>query len=315
MLTFVARRALEGVIVMLFVTIITFLLVNLAPGGPAIMMRMDMTEDQRQALEVRLGLDRPLVARYLEWFAGFIRGDLGNSVNDSRSVGSLIAGRLPVTLTLAGASLLVAVVIGIPLGIAAALRRNGVVDLLASVISVVGLAIPSFWFAILLIMLFSVNLGWLPSSGMRSVGAGFDLLDRAQYLVLPVIVLSTSALPFIVRYTRSAMLGVIHEDFVRTARAKGVAERRVRYVHALRNALIPVVTQIGLQVNRLIGGAIVTESIFGWPGMGRLAIEASSGRDFTVILGLTVTIAAVVIAVNLLVDLAYGFIDPRVRHA
>jgi len=314
-LKFVLRRGMEGVVVMFFVTIITFLLVNLAPGGPAVMMRMDMTEDQRQALARRLDLDRPLHVRYAAWFGGAIRGDLGRSVNDGRSVSALIAQRLPVTLTLAAWSLAVAVLLGIPLGVAAAVRRNGPVDYAASFVSVIGLAIPSFWFAILLIMLFSVTLNWLPSSGMRTIGMGFDVVDRLRHLVLPVIVLATSALPFMVRYTRSAMLGVIAEDYVRTARAKGTGEGRVLFVHAFRNALIPVVTQVGLLTARLIGGAVVTETIFGWPGMGRLAVEASSGRDFTVIMGLTIVIAAIVVTVNLLVDVAYGLIDPRIRHA
>jgi len=302
-------------IVMFLVTIITFFLVNLAPGGPAIMMRMDMTTDQRDALSRRLNLDQPLHERYVTWLGGAVRGDLGRSVNDGRSVNQIVAQRLPVTLNLTFWSLLAAVVVGVPLGIVAAVRRNGALDYIASIVSVLGLAIPSFWFAILLILLFSVTLGWLPSSGMRTVGVGFDVIDRARYMILPVTVLATSALPFMVRYTRSAMLSVIAEDYVRTARAKGARERTVYFVHAFRNALIPVVTQIGLLIARLIGGAVVTETIFGWPGMGRLAVEASNGRDFTVIMGLTVVIAAVVIVVNLLVDVAYGLIDPRVRHA
>jgi peptide/nickel transport system permease protein len=310
-----ARRAGEGIIVLLFVTIITFLLVNLAPGGPAILMRMDMTTEQRDALTRRLALDRPLHQRYAEWLTRAARGDLGRSVNDNRQVSVIIAQRLPVTLNLTFWSLLVAVAVGIPLGMVAAVKRNGPIDYAASVISVLGLAIPSFWFAILLIMLFSVTLGWLPSSGMRTTGIGFDLADRARHMVMPVTVLATSALPFMVRYTRSAMLGVIAEDYVRTARAKGASERVVHVVHAFRNALITVVTQVGLLIARLIGGAVVTETIFGWPGMGRLAVEASNGRDFTVIMGLTVVIAAVVVVTNLLVDVAYGLIDPRVRHA
>lgn len=302
-------------IVMLFVTIITFFLVNLAPGGPAILMRMDMTAVQRDALTARLDLDRPVAERYLLWLAGAVRGDLGSSVNDNRPVSDIIAQRLPVTLNLTFWSLLVAVVIGIPLGVAAAVHRNGPIDYAASIISVLGLAIPSFWLAILMILLFSVSLGWLPSSGMRTVGVGFDVMDRARYMIMPVTVLATSTLPFIVRYTRSSMLGVIAEDFVRTARAKGLRERSVQFIHAFRNALIPVVTQIGLLVARLIGGAVVTETIFGWSGMGRLAVEASNGRDFTVVMGLTVVIAAVIIVVNLIVDVTYGLIDPRIRRA
>jgi peptide/nickel transport system permease protein len=315
MLAFFVRRLGEGMIVMLFVTIITFFLVNLAPGGPAVMMRMDMTAEQREAIARRLNLDQPVPVRYLAWLGDALRGDLGNSVNDNRPVGEIVSQRLPVTLNLTFWSLLVAVLIGVPLGVAAAVNRNGPVDYLASVLSVLGLAIPSFWFAILLILLFSVQLGWLPSSGMRTVGIGFDVVDRARYMIMPVTVLATSTLPFMVRFTRSSMLSVIQEDYVRTARAKGVPERAVRFVHAFRNALIPIVTQIGLLIARLIGGAVVTETIFGWAGMGRLAVEASNGRDFTVIMGLTVVIASVVILVNLLVDVAYGLIDPRVRHA
>ncbi|MBO8142218.1 MAG: ABC transporter permease [Firmicutes bacterium] len=299
---------------MLFVTAITFFLVNLAPGGPAVMMRMDATAEQRQVWISRLNLDMPVHLRYLHWLKDAVRGDLGRSVNDNREVTGLIAQRLPNTMLLSVTALAISVVVGIPMGILSAIRRNSIWDYAFSVISVAGLSVPAFWFAIMLILLFSVTLNWLPSSGVATVGMGFSLTDRLRHLIMPVIVLSTTALPFIVRFTRSAMLGILQEDYVRTARAKGLGERTVYYSHALKNALIPVITQIGLLIARLVGGAVITESVFGWPGMGRLAVEASHARDFTVIMGVTVVIAAVVVIINILVDLAYTWVDPRIRY-
>jgi peptide/nickel transport system permease protein len=276
---------------------------------------MDVTAEQREALTLRLGLDRPVPVRYVEWLGGALHGELGTSLGSNEPVALRVGQRLPNTLLLAGVSLALSIVVGIPMGVLAALRRNSVPDFLLSGISVMGVSIPAFWLGIILILVLSVNLNWLPSSGITSAGDQGGLLDRLQHLVMPALVLSTTVLPYVVRFTRSALLEVLHQDYVRTATAKGLSRVRVVFGHALRNALVPVVSIIGTLVPRLFGGAVVTESVFGWPGMGRLAIEAANGRDYPLIVGITVIVATVAVLSSLIVDLAYTWLDPRVRLA
>jgi peptide/nickel transport system permease protein len=224
-----------------------------------------------------------------------------------------IAQRLPNTLVLAGTALLVSVVVGIPMGVYAALRRGKLPDFVLAVFSVMGLSVPAFWLGIILILVLSVNLNLLPSSGVATTGSEANLVDRLQHLVMPALVLSTTVLPYVVRFTRSALLEVLQQDYVRTASAKGLSRLRVVYVHALRNALVPVVSIIGTLVPRLFGGSVVTEAVFGWPGMGRLAVEAANGRDYPLIVGITVSVAVLVVLSSLAVDLAYVWLDPRIR--
>ena len=313
MLQIAAQRVVQGVIVLLLVSAITFLLVNLAPGGPASLMRMDATPEQREALTRRFGLDQPVPVRYIQWLAGALHGDLGVSLGSNEPVAFRIGQRLPNTLLLAGTALIVSILIGIPMGVVAALRRNSLPDFVVATVSVLGLSVPAFWLGIILILAFSVSLRLLPSSGIANSGNEADLSDRLQHLIMPALVLSTTVLPYVVRFTRSALLDVLHQDYVRTATAKGLSRVRVVYVHALRNALVPVVSIIGTQVPRLVGGSVVTEAVFGWPGMGRLAVEAASGRDYPLIVGITVIVAAVVVSSSLVVDLAYTWLDPRIR--
>jgi peptide/nickel transport system permease protein len=303
------------VVVLLLVSAITFFLVNLAPGGPSALMRMDATPEQRDALARRFGLDRPVPVRYLEWLGSAAHGDLGTSMLTQEPVLNRIADRLPNTLVLSGLALTLSIVIGIPMGVASALQRGRPGDYAMSTLSLLGLSIPAFWLGIMLILTFSVNLQILPSSGLSTTGAAFSISDRAQHVLLPTIVLATAALPSIVRFTRSAMLEVLGQDYVRTATAKGLSKPSVTYAHALRNALVPVISVIGTLIPRLVGGAVVTEAVFGWPGMGRLAVEAANGRDYPLIVGITVVIAAVVVVTSLVVDLAYTWIDPRIRLA
>jgi peptide/nickel transport system permease protein len=305
----------QGVVVLFLVSAITFLLVNLAPGGPSSLMRMDATAEQREALAHRLGLDQPVPVRYLQWLAGAVRGDLGTSMTSNEPVAMRIAQRLPNTLVLAGTALAVSIVVGIPLGVYAALRRNTLPDFAVAIISVMGLSVPAFWLGIILILIFSVNLNLLPSSGVATTGSEANLTDRVQHLLMPATVLSTTVLPYVVRFTRSALLEVLHQDYVRTASAKGLSRVRVVYVHALRNALVPVISIIGTLVPRLFGGSVVTEAVFGWPGMGRLAVEAANGRDYPLIVGITVSVAVLVVLSSLAVDLAYTWLDPRIRLA
>lgn len=314
MTIYVARRLLHALLVLFIVSILTFTLVNLAPGGPAIMTTMETTPEQVAAHRVRLGLDRPLHVRLGKWLLATVRGDFGRSFNDGRPVLEVIGERLPATLLLGGAALAISLAAGIPAGVLSATRRYSVYDHSVTFLSFVGVSIPAFWLAIMLILLFSVQLRWLPASGMATIGAAFSFSDRASHLVLPALVLATIALPQLSRFTRSAMLDVLSQDFVRTARAKGLSSRRVLYGHAFRNAIIPVATVVGLLIPRLVGGAVITESIFGWPGMGQLTVASAIGRDLPLVMGATVVVAVAVIATNLAVDLAYGWLDPRVRY-
>jgi peptide/nickel transport system permease protein len=306
-------RLVQGLVVLLLVSAITFFLVNLAPGGPSALMRIDATPEQREALSRRFGLDKPVPVRYADWLGSAVHGDLGTSMLSQEPVLNRIADRLPNTLVLSALALGLSILTGIPMGIISALRRGGPTDYAFASVSLVGLSIPAFWLGIMLILTFSVNLQVLPSSGLATTGAGFSLGDRLQHVIMPTAVLATTVLPTVVRFTRSAMLEVLGQDYIRTATAKGLSHTQINYVHALRNALVPVISILGTLIPRLVGGAVVTEAVFGWPGMGRLAVEAATGRDYPLIVGITVVVAAVVVLTSLIVDLAYTWIDPRIR--
>jgi peptide/nickel transport system permease protein len=311
---FLFRRVALGALVIVFASALTFFFVNLAPGGPSSIMRFDVTEEQREALIKRMGLDRPVGERYAVWALGALRGDLGTSLLTDEPVAQRIAERLPNTLILAGAALLLSVLIGIPVGLLQALRRGSPLDHLLSLLSAIGLSVPVFWLGIVMILIFAVSLQILPSAGVTGI-AEDNVLVRLRHLILPAAVLATTVLPTVVRFMRSAAMDVLHEDYVRTAASKGLPPRIVLARHVLRNALIPVVSAIGALVPRLLGGTVVTESVFSWPGMGRLALEAAQGRDYPLVTGLTVVVAAIAVATTLLVDIAYTRIDPRIRLA
>lgn len=314
MTTYIVNRVGQAGLTWLLIVTATFLLLQLAPGGPAIMMNPDLAPEAREQIFRQLGLDQPITVQYWRWLSSLLRGDLGISFSDRAPVGTLISTALPNTLQLSLAALLMTIVLGIPLGVLAALRHQTIVDQVISVIAFLGLSIPAFWFGIVLILVFAVNLGWLPAAGMRTIGLPFTLPDFLLHLVMPVAVLALANLAVVTRYTRSSMLNVLSEDFIRTAKAKGLAPRRVTYRHALRNALVPVITVIGLRLPTLFGGTVITESVFAWPGMGRMSVNAALERDYPLIMGITVVMATVVLVVNLLVDLSYSYIDPRVRY-
>src|SRR5690625_439708 len=259
-------------------------------------MRMDSTEEERIAMMKKLGLDEPISVRYVKWLGNAIKGDLGISLSSNQPVIKRIGERFPHTIELTLLTLGVSIIIGIIFGVISAVNRNSWVDYIMNFFSVIGLSVPAFWLGIMLILLFSVNLGWLPSSGIGTD----NLADRLKHLIMPVIILSTTTLPNIVRFTRSSVLSVISQNYIRTARAKGASEFVVIYWHALRNALIPVVSIIGVLIPRLLSGAVITEAVFGWPGMGRLIIEAAQGRDYNLVMGVTVIVTIIVIISNFL---------------
>lgn len=335
MIGFLLRRLLLLVPTFLGVTAIAFALIHLIPGDPLEMMAgergMDPARHARMLAE--LGFDRPLWQQYLGYLGGVLHGDLGRSINTRQPVLEEFLTLFPATIELSVAAMLLATLVGLPVGILAAVRRGTLFDHGVMGVSLAGYSMPIFWWALLLILLFSVQLGWTPVSGRISVMyevepvTGFLLIDTLlagdidafgsalHHLVLPAIVLGTIPLAVIARMTRSAMLEVLREDYIRTARARGLSPLRVIGVHALRNALIPVVTVIGLQTGTLLAGAILTETIFAWPGVGKWLIDSISRRDYPAVQGGILLVAAVVMAVNLIVDGLYGLINPRIRHA
>jgi peptide/nickel transport system permease protein len=301
--------------VLLVVSIVTFVLIHAAPGGPAILLQGDLTQEQIRERMADLGLDDPLPVQYARWLGNLFQGRLGRSLSQGVPVGTLILERLPATLLLSGAALLLTLAVGLPLGVVSAVKRNGLVDMLVTGFAFFGMSVPVFWLGILLILLFSVQLGMLPSAGMYSLDQPFSVADRLRYLVMPTIVLATANMAQITRYTSSSVLAVLAEDYVRTAHAKGLAGRVVLTRHALRAALIPVITIVGVMLPRLVTGAAITEAIFAWPGMGRLAVDAAVQRDYPLVMGITLMVSAVVIVSTLIVDMVYGWADPRIRVA
>jgi len=342
---YLARRLLQTVALLFLLSIVLFALVNLAPGGPLAGhgQSRHVRPERAAVLKRQFGLDKPLPIQYLVWLAGndwmkvdadgdgitdsygtrkgILRGDFGFSFRTRQPALNEIGLRLPNTILLMGVTMLVAIVVAIPIGILSALRQYSFYDIAATTFSFAGQAIPEFWLGLILILIFYVWLKnpftgepLLPPGGMYTLGAGFSLVDRIKHLILPV---ATGALAWIAwysRFLRSSMLDVIHQDYLRTARAKGLSERTVIYRHALRNALIPLVTVLALDLPYLIGGAVFVETIFSWPGMGRLYYQSALQRDYPVLLAILMIGAAAIILSNLLADLLYAYMDPRIRY-
>jgi peptide/nickel transport system permease protein len=313
--SYVLRRLGFAALMLVGVSMILFVIMRLAPGGPeAVLIGGEFSAEAAAQIRQRLGLDRPLALQYASWAAAAARGDLGRSFKTGDPVAGLIADRLGPTLQLTGGALLVALVVALPLGVLAAVRRGTVWDTLGSAVSLFGVSFPSFWLGIMLILLFTEALPWLPPSGLAEYGRESDLASRLRHAVLPTLTLGLIQMAALMRFTRSSLLEALRQDYVRTARAKGVAEARVVWRHALRNALIPVVTVVGLSLPTLVGGAVLTETVFAWPGIGRLAVGAVFERDYPVIMGVNLVVAGVVITANLVTDLAYTLIDPRISY-
>jgi peptide/nickel transport system permease protein len=311
---YIVRRLLQGVVVLFLISAVTFLLINLAPGGPTSAVSLGRTAEEREAVLKQYGLDRPVLVRYFDWLGGVLRGDLGKSYNQGLPVSSLLVQRMGNTLQLALSALALTALLGVALGVLSALYKNRWPDHLISSLATVGMSVPAFWLGIVAIIVFAVQFKWLPSSGIFTVGQEFSLWDRLRHLAMPAGVLAFTLMPNVIRITRSALLDVLTSDYVRTARAKGVSERVVLLKHTLKNALVPVIAILGLITTVLFSGSVVVESVFGWAGLGRLAIEAANGRDYPVILGVTLLVGAIVVVVNLLVDVLYAAVDPRISH-
>jgi peptide/nickel transport system permease protein len=311
-LKLVARRLVATVPLVFFVSVVVFSLVHALPGDPALLFLGEEADAQTVAqFRTRLGFDRPLVVQYGEWLGRAVRGDLGRSLRTNQPVTEAILQRLPVTLELMAAALLVSLAIAVPMGIVSALKRNSGVDVASMLFALVGFSTPNFWLGLILIYVFALVLRWLPPSGFVPVLSSVP--DNVRSLILPAITLGTALAALVTRQLRSGMLEVLRQDYVRTAHAKGLSQRQVVTKHALKNALIAVVTVLGLQIGGLLGNTIITETLFALPGVGRLMIDSIFSRDFFIVQGVILFLAVGYVVSNLLVDLTYSYLDPRIR--
>lgn len=313
------RNALQAAPTLAGIVVLNFLLLQLAPGDAADVLAAESgfaTEETMSALRMRLGLDLSVLAQLWDYLTGLLHGDLGHSARYGMPVAEVIWQRLPGTLLLMSVSLALAIGVGVALGATMAVFAGKLPDRILSVVSLLFYSVPAFWIGLMLILVFSVRLGWLPSGGSGTIGSGltgwFALLDQARYMILPALSLALFYLAIYARLTRAAMLEVRSQDFVRTARAKGLSPFAVNARHVLRNALIPVTTMAGLHIGNMLGGAVVVETVYSWPGLGRLAFEAVMGRDFQVLLGILLLSSVLVILANLAVDLVQAWLDPRI---
>lgn len=315
MATYILQRVIQMVPVMVLATIISFSIIFLLPGDPALLILGDQLASDRSVYEAKraeLGLDRPLPIQYFDWLGKTVRGDLGVSTRDRQPVAQGMRERLPITLQLAVMSMLLAIVIAIPAGIISALRPNSKWDIASSLVAFGGIAIPNFWFGILLIYLFAVTLRWLPPSGF--VPFSQDPVQNLTRMLMPAFTLGLGLSAVLMRQTRSSLLEVLNQDYMTTARAKGLAQKVIVLRHALKNGLIPVVTVLGLQLGLVFGGSVITESIFSIPGIGRWAVDSITTRDFPVVQAVSLVMAVGVLLANLIADIAYAYIDPRIHY-
>jgi peptide/nickel transport system permease protein len=310
---YLLRRAGQSVAVLFGVSVAVFSIIHLVPGDPVrLALGTRFNQETYDALVARSGLDDPLIVQYVNWLGNALQGDLGVSFRSGRPVADLILERLPATVSLALAAIVVALLIALPLGLVSALRPRSVVDYVATFTSQIGISIPDFWLAIMAILVFSLTLRWLPSSGY--VALTDDPVEWARHLLLPAVVVGTVSGAILTRFVRSSALEALGQDYTRTARAKGLPRRVVINRHVLRNALVPVVTVSGIQLAYLLSGVVVVEVVFAWPGLGQLALQAVETRDYPVLQGAVLLFALVFLVVNLAVDLVYAVLDPRISH-
>ena len=303
MKSYLLRRLWQSLLVIFGVSVVVFLILHLTGDPAALMLPPDATAEDIAKFRHDMGFDDPVAVQYVRFLKGAVRGDFGQSIRHGEPAMGLVVERLPATFELAGAGLVIALALAIPVGIVSAVRRNTSIDYISTVVALLGQAMPTFWLGIMLILVFSVRLNWLPSSGRGDV----------EHLILPAITLGLFTTARITRLTRSGMLEVLGQDYIRTARAKGMGEPPVVWKHALKNAAIPIVTIVGIELGTLLGGSVITETIFAWPGVGRLSVQAIFNRDYPVVQSAVFLLASTFVIVNFLVDVVYTYLDPRIR--
>lgn len=315
MFRYILKRLLYAIPVFLGITFVIYTLINLAPGGPLSVLAAsgEMSLSDLEALKISMGLDKPIVIRYFIWLGDLLHGDFGISYRTSQEVSLMISQRIMPSLMLTGTGILAAMLVGVPLGIISAYKPNSVWDHISTFISFIGASVPNFFLSLLLIYVLAVKLKWFPTSGMQSSGMSGNLLDLLHHLALPAFVCGIQPIGNYIKQTRSSVLEVLNEEYIKRARSKGLTNVVIVLKHAFRNALIPIVTTISLSIPFLIGGAVVTEQIFAWPGIGSLMITAITSRDYPVIMGVAVLICGVVLVANLILDLIYAALDPRIK--
>ena len=315
MFRYILKRLLYAIPVFLGITFVIYTLINLAPGGPLSVLAAsgEMSLSDLEALKISMGLDKPIVIRYFIWLGDLLHGDFGISYRTSQEVSLMISQRIMPSLMLTGTGILAAMLVGVPLGIISAYKPNSVWDHISTFISFIGASVPNFFLSLLLIYVLAVKLKWFPTSGMQSSGMSGNLLDLLHHLALPAFVCGIQPIGNYIKQTRSSVLEVLNEEYIKTARSKGLTNVVIVLKHAFRNALIPIVTTISLSIPFLIGGAVVTEQIFAWPGIGSLMITAITSRDYPVIMGVAGLICGVVLVANLILDLIYAALDPRIK--
>lgn len=316
---YIIKRLIQSIPILLGITIMTFAIMQLAPGNPMeTMINPKISPEEMQEMRESMGLNDPVHVQYINWMKEILQGNLGYTVKTGQPVSELIMERLPATLLLTGSAFVMAFVIGIPLGVYSATHRYKIGDYLLTIFSFVGISVPSFFLGLGLIFIFALKLGWLPTSGMLTMGAdltGFALAsDYFKHVIMPATVLALPTIAVVMRFTRSSMLEVLNQDYIRTADAKGLDKNKVYLKHALRNALIPVITIFGLSIPFLFGGAYITEYIFNWPGMGSLGIQSIVAREYPVIMALNLFTSVLVMSGNLIADIMYAWADPRIRY-
>ncbi|MBI5252922.1 MAG: ABC transporter permease [Euryarchaeota archaeon] len=319
MLSYVLRRIIVMIPLVLGISIISFSIIHLAPGSPASVLLGPKALDPEAVARVNanLGLDKPIYVQYFKWLSRILQGDLGISVGLilGMQVNELVAARILPTLELTISALILSIVVAIPVGVLSAVRQYSLFDHLATVGAFAGISLPNFWLALMLILLFSVKLGWLPSSGIIDPRiTAPTIFDYLRHLIIPAFVLGTAGMAGIARFVRASMLEVLRQDYITAARARGLSERTVIYKHALKNALLPLVTILGMSLPGLLSGAVLVETVCGWPGMGRLAVSAVFGRDYPVMMALVLLFGILVVIGNLIADVAYAYVDPRIRY-
>jgi peptide/nickel transport system permease protein len=315
MANFLLGRLMQSLVLLFIVSIIGFAVLHLAPGGPLSQFALvpGLSKEDLARIAHEMGLDRPLPVQYWEWLTRLLGGDWGHSYRDNQPVLAVIGGRLSATLELMGAAILISVVVGVWIGVMGAIRSYSIFDMLATVGAMVALSIPTFWFGLIVIYAFSVHLGWLPPGNRTTVGSEGTFLDYLHHLIAPAMVLALVEVAIWSRYMRASMLDVINQDYIRTARAKGLPERTVLWHHALRNALLPMIALAGVEIPTLLGGALVTETVFTWPGMGRLLLDSLGYRDYPVVMGILMFSALLALLGNLFADIFAAVADPRIR--